>query len=84
MINNIFKNLSVVVLISILGINGFSQTRIIHIYVALCDNESQGIVPVPKKIGNGNDPDNHCCYCFFCLPLSILLTRGPTYWLPGL
>jgi len=59
MINNIFKNLSVVVLISILGINGFSQTRIIHIYVALCDNESQGIVPVPKKIGNGNDPDNN-------------------------
>lgn len=33
--------------------------KIIHVYVALCDNDSQGIVPVPKKIGNGNDPDNN-------------------------
>jgi hypothetical protein len=37
----------------------FSETRLIHVFVALCDNESQGIVPVPKKIGNGNDPDNN-------------------------
>jgi len=59
MSNSIFKNLSVVFLLSIIAINGFSQTRIIHIYVALCDNDSQGIVPVPKKIGNGNDPDNN-------------------------
>jgi hypothetical protein len=41
--------------------SGFAQSapRIIHVYVALCDNDSQGIVPVPKKIGNGNDPDNN-------------------------
>lgn len=36
-----------------------AQSKIIHVLVALCDNESQGIVPVPKKIGNGNDPDNN-------------------------
>lgn len=36
-----------------------AQTKIIHVFVALCDNDSQGIVPVPKKIGNGNDPDNN-------------------------
>lgn len=36
-----------------------AETKIIHVFVALCDNESQGIVPVPKKIGNGNDPDNN-------------------------
>lgn len=36
-----------------------AETKIIHVYVALCDNESQGIVPVPKKIGNGNDPENN-------------------------
>ena len=36
-----------------------SAPKIIHVYVALCDNDSQGIVPVPKKIGNGNDPDNN-------------------------
>lgn len=27
--------------------------------VALCDNASQGIQPVPKAIGNGDDPDNN-------------------------
>lgn len=36
-----------------------SEPKIIHVYVALCDNDSQGIVPVPKKIGNGDDPDNN-------------------------
>lgn len=31
----------------------------IHIIVALCDNKYQGIVPVPKTIGNGQDPKNN-------------------------
>jgi hypothetical protein len=30
--------------------------RTVHVFVALCDNASQGIVPVPPKIGNGDDP----------------------------
>lgn len=33
--------------------------KTIHIYVALCDNKYQGIVPVPKLIGNGQDPFNN-------------------------
>jgi hypothetical protein len=33
--------------------------RLIHILVALCDNEHQGIVPVPARIGNGDDPANN-------------------------
>jgi hypothetical protein len=37
----------------------YSQPRTIHVLVALCDNENQGIVPVPKKIGNGQDPVNN-------------------------
>jgi len=32
------------------------RTRTIHVFVALCDNEHQGIVPVPKELGQGNDP----------------------------
>jgi hypothetical protein len=28
----------------------------IHVFVALCDNEHQGIVPVPKRLGKGDDP----------------------------
>ena len=34
----------------------FAQTRTIHVFVALCDNKNQGIVPVPAAIGNGQDP----------------------------
>ncbi|HEX8735406.1 MAG TPA: hypothetical protein VF721_08800 [Pyrinomonadaceae bacterium] len=30
--------------------------KVIHVMVALCDNENQGIVPVPKFLGNGEDP----------------------------
>jgi hypothetical protein len=35
------------------------KTLIAHVIVALCDNEYQGIVPVPKAIGNGDDPQNN-------------------------
>ena len=35
------------------------EPKIVHVLVALCDNDSQGIVPVPKAIGNGNDPANN-------------------------
>lgn len=31
-------------------------TKVIHIFVALCDNKYQGVVPVPAGIGNGQDP----------------------------
>ena len=34
-------------------------TKTIHVFVALCDNKFQGIVPVPAKIGNGQDPNNN-------------------------
>jgi len=33
--------------------------KTIHVYVALCDNEHQGVIPVPKILGNGIDPDNN-------------------------
>lgn len=35
------------------------NTKTIHVLVALCDNKYQGIVPVPEKIGNGQDPDQN-------------------------
>ncbi|MGC4044171.1 MAG: hypothetical protein QM758_10260 [Armatimonas sp.] len=31
----------------------------VRVFVALCDNKTQGIVPVPPRIGNGDDPDNN-------------------------
>lgn len=33
----------------------FGQKKI-HVFVALCDNVNQGIVPVPKSLGNGQNP----------------------------
>lgn len=36
-----------------------SLQKVIHVFVALCDNKYQGIVPVPAKIGNGQDADNN-------------------------
>jgi hypothetical protein len=33
--------------------------EVIHAFVALADNASQGLVPVPPKIGNGDDPGNN-------------------------
>lgn len=32
-----------------------NTAKIIHVLVALCDNENQGIVPVPAFLGNGED-----------------------------
>jgi hypothetical protein len=37
-----------------LSLSAFSQ-RNIHVFVALCDNVNQGIVPVPKSLGNGQN-----------------------------
>ena len=33
--------------------------RSIHVFVALADNDHQGIVPVPRLLGNGDDPDHN-------------------------
>lgn len=42
------------------SIDNFDKnTKTIHVLVALCDNKYQGIVPVPEKIGNGQDPDQN-------------------------
>jgi len=35
------------------------RPKTIHVFVALCDNEHQGIVPVPAALGNGEDPANN-------------------------
>ncbi|MGZ4034283.1 MAG: hypothetical protein ACXVPU_05320 [Bacteroidia bacterium] len=53
------KKLFILSLIIAIHINAIAQTKIIHVFVALADNNSQGIVPVPKKIGDGNDQNNN-------------------------
>ncbi|MCR9252503.1 MAG: hypothetical protein NXI20_18925 [bacterium] len=36
-----------------------AQVKTVHVFVALCDNKNQGILPVPESIGNGQDPRNN-------------------------
>jgi len=38
------------------ALSATAKPRVVHVYVALCDNEHQGIVPVPATLGNGEDP----------------------------
>ena len=36
-----------------------SALRSVHVFVALADNQNQGIIPVPAKLGNGEDPEHN-------------------------
>jgi hypothetical protein len=49
-------------LLSIVGFPALvAQTspRVVHVYVALADNQHQGIVPVPAKLGDGDVPSDN-------------------------
>ena len=52
---------SLLTILLFLSFHLFAQNnpRTIHVYVALCDNENQGIVPVPKSIGNGQNQNSN-------------------------
>jgi len=46
----------------LLGIHvqsAFAAPRSMHVFVALADNTYQGIVPVARQLGNGDDPDHN-------------------------
>ena len=42
-----------------LGAQDLDEPKTIHVYVALCDNVNQGIVPVSKALGNGQNPSSN-------------------------
>lgn len=50
----ILLSLALTTLLS-LNTNAATTPRVVHVFVALCDNANQGIVPVPAAIGNGQD-----------------------------
>src|SRR5215813_1892699 len=37
----------------------FAAPRTIHVFVALADNDHQGIVTIPRALGDGDDPDHN-------------------------
>ncbi len=52
--------------------------KIVHVFVALCDNRHQGIAPVPASLGNGQDPRNNL-YWGAMYGVKTFLTRSP-HW----
>ena len=40
---------------NVIGVKTDLKLKTIHVFVALCDNKYQGIVPVPESIGNGQN-----------------------------
>lgn len=50
-----FRTVFAILSIALTGIS-FAEKRTIAVFVALCDNETQGIQPVPEKIGDGDVP----------------------------
>jgi hypothetical protein len=52
--------ISILLIIIFLPFLLFSQdTKSIHLIVTLCDNENQGIVPVPEILGDGTNPSTN-------------------------
>jgi len=49
------KKLTLIILFLTFHITYANNIKTIHVFVALCDNVNQSIVPVPKKLGNGQD-----------------------------
>lgn len=59
-----------------------SQTarRTVHVFVSLADNENQGIVPVPARLGNGFDPV-HNLYWGAAAGVKTFFARSPNWML---
>lgn len=51
---------------------------IVHVFVALADNQNQGIVPVPPRLGNGLDAD-HNLYWGAAAGVKTFLARSPDW-----
>ena len=57
---------------------GQSSPRTIHVFVALADNASQGIVPVAANLGNGEDP-GHNLYWGSAYGVKTFFSRSPDW-----
>jgi hypothetical protein len=59
-----------------------SAPRTVHVFVALADNQHQGIVPVPARLGNGDDPE-HNLYWGSAYGVKTFFARSPEWLLMG-
>jgi hypothetical protein len=54
------------------------ELRTVHVFVALADNQHQGIVPVAPVLGNGDDPQ-HNLYWGSAYGVKAFFTRSPDW-----
>lgn len=54
------------------------SNRVVHVFVALADNQNQGIVPVPPRLGNGLDAD-HNLYWGAAAGVKTFFARSPDW-----
>ena len=59
MLSRVARTLVLSVWLAGLGLAQNATTRTVHVFVALADNQHQGIVPVPARLGNGLDARNN-------------------------
>ena len=57
---------------------GQTKPRVVHVFVALADNEHQGIVSVPAVLGNGDDPARNL-YWGAAFGLRTFFKRSPEW-----
>ncbi len=55
-----------------------SVLRTVHVFVALADNQTQGIIPVPAKLGNGEDPERNL-YWGSAYGVNTFFARSPDW-----
>lgn len=80
---DVMKRLLIVAIIAFFSHVLSSQTnrlRTVHVFVALADNEHQGIVPVAAKLGNGEDAE-HNLYWGSAYGVKTFFSRSPE-WQP--
>lgn len=77
--NKVMKSSLLTLLLALCVLNGTAETRTIHVFVALCDNANQGIVPVPASLGNGQDPKNNL-YWGAAFGVKTFLKNKTTDW----
>ena len=51
--------IGVLAVLFVIALTAEAEDKEIRVFIALCDNKTQGIIPVSPKIGNGDDPDSN-------------------------
>jgi hypothetical protein len=57
---------------------GQSKARVVHAFVALADNQHQGIIPAPANLGNGDDPQ-HNLYWGAAFGVKTFFNKAPEW-----